>query len=222
MREAFPNIRGQLGLGYGLTESTALATLNSGAELEAHPGSVGRPLATIAVEIRDPDGRALPEGAEGEVHIRGPLIMKEYWRKPEATAQAILPGRWLRTGDIGRLVDGRLTIESRKRDLILRGAENVYPVEIELCLEAHPDVREAAVIGVEHPELGQEVKAIVVLEPGRAFDREALARFVAGRLAYYKVPSHWQLRSEPLPRNATGKVLKHVLASDAENPFVEE
>jgi acyl-CoA synthetase (AMP-forming)/AMP-acid ligase II len=222
MREAFPHIRGQMGLGYGLTESTALATLNAGAELEAHPESVGRALPTITVEIRDPEGRALPEGAEGEVYIRGPLVMKEYWRNPEATAQTILPGRWLRTGDIGRLEDGRLTIESRKRDLILRGAENVYPAEIELCLEAHPDVREAAVVGVDHPELGQEVKAIVVLAPGRAFDPDALARFVAGRLAYYKIPSHWEERREPLPRNATGKVLKHILASDAENPFVEE
>ena len=222
MREAFPHIRGQMGLGYGLTESTALATLNSGAELEAFPESVGRPLPTISVEIRDPEGRALPEGAEGEVHIHGPLVMKEYWRNPEATAQAIGPGRWLRTGDIGRLVDGRLTIESRKRDLILRGAENVYPAEIELCLEAHPDVREAAVVGVDHPELGQEVKAIVVPAAGRGFDPDALARFVAGRLAYYKVPSHWERRDAPLPRNATGKVLKHVLVSRSENPFVEE
>ena len=222
MREAFPNIRGQMGLGYGLTESTALATINAGAELEAYPDSVGRPLPTIAVEIRDPEGRALPEGAEGEIHIRGPLVMKEYWRNPDATAQTILPGRWLRTGDIGRLEDGRLTIESRKRDLILRGGENVYPAEIELCLEAHPDVREAAVVGVDHPELGQEVKAIVVLAPGRRFEPEALARFVAGRLAYFKVPSRWELRREPLPRNATGKVLKHILTSDAENPFVEE
>ena len=171
-----------MGLGYGLTESTALATLNSGAELEAHPESVGRPLPTISVEIRDPQGRALPEGDEGEVYIRGPLVMKEYWRNPEATAQTIVPGRWLRTGDIGRLVDGRLTIESRKRDLILRGAENVYPAEIELCLEAHPDVREAAVVGVDHPELGQEVKAIVVPAPGSAL-RPRRARALRRRVA---------------------------------------
>ena len=106
--------------------------------------------------------------------------MKEYWRNPEATAQTILPGRWLRTGDIGWIKDGRLTIESRKRDLILRGGENVYPAEIELCLEAHPEVREAAVVGVDHPELGQEVKAIVVPAPGCRPDSEELARFVAG------------------------------------------
>jgi acyl-CoA synthetase (AMP-forming)/AMP-acid ligase II len=148
--------------------------------------------------------------------------MKEYWRNPSATAQTILPGRWLRTGDIGRMQEGRLTIESRKRDLILRGGENVYPAEIELCLEAHPEVREAAVVGVEHPELGQEVMAIVVPEPGRRPDFEELARFVAGRLAYFKVPSRWDLREQPLPRNATGKVMKHVLTGDAESPFVDE
>jgi acyl-CoA synthetase (AMP-forming)/AMP-acid ligase II len=148
--------------------------------------------------------------------------MKEYWRNPEATAQAILPGRWLRTGDIGWMQDGRLTIESRKRDLILRGGENVYPAEIEMCLEAHPDVREAAVVGVDHPELGQEVKAIVVPAPGRRLDPAQLSLFVAGKLAYYKVPSRWELRDEPLPRNATGKVLKHVLIGAAANTFVDE
>jgi acyl-CoA synthetase (AMP-forming)/AMP-acid ligase II len=222
LREALPQIRSQMGLGYGLTESTALATLNSGAELEAHPESVGRPLPTIQVEIRDPEGRPLPEGREGEVYIRGPLVMKEYWRNPEATRQTILPGRWLRTGDIGWMKDGRLTIESRKRDLILRGGENVYPAEIELCLEAHPEVREAAVVGVDHPELGQEVKAIVVPAPGRSPDPDALARFVAGRLAYFKVPTRWELREAPLPRNATGKVLKHVLTGAAANTFVDE
>jgi acyl-CoA synthetase (AMP-forming)/AMP-acid ligase II len=222
MRETFPSIRSKIGIGYGLTESTALACINADAELEAHPDSVGRALPTVSIEIRDADGRVLSEGQEGEIHLRGPMIMKEYWRNPAATAQAIGPGRWLRTGDIGRLVDGRLYIESRKRDLILRGGENVYPAEIEMCLEAHPDVREAAVLGVEHAELGQEVKAIVVPVDGRSPDTEELARFVAGRLAYFKVPSHWELRREPLPRNATGKVLKNVLSGDTENAFVDE
>ena len=222
MREVFPNIRGQMGIGYGLTESTALATLNSGEELERHPDSVGRPLPTVQVEIRDADGRSVPDGVEGEIHLRGPLVMKEYWRKPEATAETILPGRWLRTGDIGRLEEGRLTINSRKRDLILRGAENIYPVEIEHRLEAHPDVREAAVVGVPHVELGQEVKAIVVPVEGASLDSGDLRRFVADRLATFKVPAHWEVRREPLPRNAAGKVLKNVLTGHAENPFLEE
>ena len=222
LREVFPNASASLGVGYGLTESTALLTLIAGDELERHPRSVGRPLPTVELEIRDPDGKALPEGGEGEICARGPMVMLGYWRRPEATAQAIGPGRWLRTGDFGRLRDGRLYVDSRLRDLILRGGENVYPAEIELCLEAHADVREAAVIGVDHPELGQEVKAVVVAEAGRRPDPRDLAAHVAERLAYFKVPAHFELRDAPLPRNATGKVLKHLLNADRESPFVEE
>lgn len=228
MREIFPNARAALGLGYGLTESGGLATLNWGEELEARPTSVGRPLPTVAIAIRDLDGKPVPDGVEGEVWIRSPLVMKEYWRRPRETAEALAPGRWLRTGDVGRLDEaGHLHLNSRRRDLILRGAENVYPVEIEHCLEAHPDVAETAVVGVAHEELGQEVKAIVVPRTGlgeteRAALPEALRRWCAERLAYYKVPAHWELRGEPLPRNATGKVLKHVLAAGAASPFVDE
>ena len=222
MREAFPNARRSMGIGYGLTESTALATLNFGEDLEARPDSVGRALPTIEVEIRDADGKPLPEGEEGEIALRGPLVMKEYWRRPRETAEVLAPGRWLRTGDVGRLEDGFLYVNSRRRDLILRGGENVYPAEIEHCLESHPEVREVAVVGVEHPELGQEVKAIVVPADGASLDFEALRRFVAERLAYFKVPAHWELRREPLPRNATGKVLKNVLTAGATNPFLEE
>jgi len=222
MREVFPNTRATMGVGYGLTESTALATLNFGPELERHPDSVGRALPTIQVEIRAPDGEPLLEGREGEVHLRGPLIMREYWRRREATDAAILPGRWLRTGDIGRLENGHLFINSRARDLILRGGENIYPIEIEQRLEAHPDVEEAAVVGVEHGELGQEVKAIVVPRRGAALQTNELAEWVGEKLAYFKVPAHWELRSDPLPRNAAGKVLKQILTSDAANPFLEE
>jgi long-chain acyl-CoA synthetase len=229
MREAFPNARASIGIGYGLTESTALATINGSEELLARPDSVGRPLPTIDVEIRDDDGKPVSEGTEGEICLRGPLVMREYWRRPRETAATIGPGRWLRTGDVGRLEDGYLYVNSRRRDLILRAAENVYPAEIEQALEAHEAVRETAVVGVDHPELGQEVKAIVVVAEAslRGADAERvlaeeLSRWVAGRLAYYKVPAHWEFRSDPLPRNATGKVLKNVLTSGAENPFVEE
>jgi acyl-CoA synthetase (AMP-forming)/AMP-acid ligase II len=148
--------------------------------------------------------------------------MREYWRRPQETAAVIGPGRWLRTGDIGRMQEGRLYINSRARDLILRGGENIYPVEIEQRLEAHSDVEEAAVVGVDHRELGQEVKAIVVPRPGAQLDPNLLAAWVSEKLAYFKVPAHWELRSEPLPRNAAGKVLKQILTSDATNPFVEE
>ena len=227
MREVFPNARSAMGLGYGLTEGTALATLHWGEELEARPGSVGRPLPTVEIEIRDLDGKPVPEGNEGEIWIRGPLVMKEYWRRPRETAEAIGPGRWLRSGDVGRLEDGYLYVDSRRRDLILRGGENIHPAEIEHCLEEHPAVREAAVVGVDHAELGQEPKAIVVPEEGlapaaRAALPDTLRAWCAARLAYFKVPAHWELRGEPLPRNATGKVLKHVLTEGAVSPFVDE
>ncbi len=222
LREVFPNARAQLGLGYGLTEATGMATINFGQDLLDHPGSVGRALPTVDIEVRDAESRALPEGSEGEIFTRSPLVMREYWRRPEATGESLLPGGWLRTGDIGRLEGGLLYINSRKRDLILRGAENIYPAEIEHRLEEHGSVREAAVVGVAHDELGQEVKAIVVPAPGESLDTEGLARWVADALAYFKVPAHWEVRAEPLPRNATGKVLKLVLLGESENTFLEE
>jgi acyl-CoA synthetase (AMP-forming)/AMP-acid ligase II len=148
--------------------------------------------------------------------------MLEYWRKPEATKETLVAGRWLRTGDVGKLVDGRLYVNARARDLILRGAENIYPVEIEQRLEAHADVEEAAVVGVDHEELGQEVKAIVVPRPGRDPQPAALAAWVGATLAAFKVPAHFEIRRDPLPRNATGKVLKNVLLGESANPFRED
>lgn len=228
IREVFPRARAALGIGYGLTESGGLATLHWGEELEARPGSVGRALPTVTLSIRDRDGRPVSDGVEGEVWIRSPLVMKEYWRRPAETAEVLAPGRWLRTGDVGWLdPEGFLHLHSRRRDLILRGAENVAPVEIEQCLEAHPEVVEAAVVGVAHDELGQEVKAIVVVrdeldDRARETLRAALEAWCRERLAYFKVPAHWELRDEPLPRNATGKVLKHVLTGGATSPFVDE
>jgi long-chain acyl-CoA synthetase len=221
LREAFPNVRPALTVGYGLTEGTALATMNFGEELVAHPTSVGRPMPTVAIAIRDPDGRDLADGEEGEIAIRSPLVMREYFRNPEATRACIGPGRWLRTGDVGTMHEGRLYVATRKRDLILRGAENVYPIEIESRLAAHPRIREAAVIGVESEEYGQQVKAVVVADDGAPLDFSALARWVAETLAYYKVPSQWEQRAE-LPRNASGKVMKYLLAESRETPFVEE
>lgn len=222
MRTVFPNARAATSVGYGLTEATGMATIHFGRELEKRPTSVGRALPTVSIEIRDPEGGRLPEGAEGEICLRSPLVMKEYWGRPDATREVLAEGRWLRTGDVGRLEDGYLYVNARARDLILRGGENVHPAEIELRLEAHPDVAEAAVVGAEHEELGQEVMAIVVPKPGAFPEPEALARFVAETLAYYKVPSRWEIRPSPLPRNATGKVLKSLLLQGGENPFREE
>jgi len=224
MRAFFPGARSQIGIGYGLTENTGLATIHFGSELEAHPDAVGRPLPTIGCEIRDPDtGRVLADGEEGEIFLSGPLVMRGYFGNPEATAETLLEGRWLRTGDWGSLDrHGYLYVNSRRRDLILRAGENVYPAEIEQRIEAHPDVAEVAVLGVDHPELGQEVKAVVVPRAGAKLDSEELARWVGETLAYYKVPSRWETRTELLPRNAAGKILKDVVRGESESQFVDE
>ena len=221
LREVFPQAAGSAAVGYGLTECSALATMNFGEELEERPDSSGRPLPTVDVEIRDPSGAGVPEGVDGEVCIRGPMVMLGYWGKPEETRRIITEDGWLRTGDIGRIHHGHLFINARARDLILRGAENVFPGEIESRLLEHPGVAEAAVVGVDHEELGQEVKAYVVPREGEALDVQALAAWVGDRLAYYKVPSRWEVRASPLPRNAVGKVMKHLLSPGRENPFQE-
>ncbi|MET0594273.1 MAG: class I adenylate-forming enzyme family protein [Polyangiaceae bacterium] len=221
-REVFTSAAQTLGVGYGLTECTSLATINSGPELLRFPESVGRPMPTVEIEVRDPSGAVLPDGNEGEIHVRSPLVMREYWKNPAATTAVLLPGRWLKTGDVGKMVEGRLYLSSRRDDLILRGGENVYPAEIEQRLEAHPDVAEAAVVGIEHQELGQEVKAFVVPKMGRTLNEVALAAWIAEALAYFKVPSLWEVRAEPLPRNATGKVVKHVLRDRGASTFIDE
>jgi acyl-CoA synthetase (AMP-forming)/AMP-acid ligase II len=222
MREAFPNAKSSLGIGYGSSESISTAATIRGADYDAHPNAAGRPVATVEIEIRDAEGKPVPDGVEGEIHLRSPYVMLGYWNKPEATRETIKPGRWLATGDIGRLEDGLLYINSRARDMILKNAENVYPAEVENRLEQHPAVREAAVYGVDHPEWGQEVKAVVVAEAGATLDPDELAGFCGETLAAYKVPTKWDLRSEPLPRNPSGKILKNVLAGDAQNAFVED
>jgi acyl-CoA synthetase (AMP-forming)/AMP-acid ligase II len=222
LRQVFPAAGDSLALGYGSTECTALATLNFGEEFRSKPHSSGRPFPTVEVEIRDAAGRFVGEGIDGEIFVRGPTVMLEYWQLPEETKKTILPGRWLCTGDIGRREDGELVINSRARDLIIRGSENVYPAEIEQRLQAHPKVAETAVVGVEHEELGQEVKAIVVPTSNDTLDTDELAAWVSEVLAYFKVPAHWEIRTDPLPRNAVGKVMKHLLDGEQENPFTED
>src|SRR3954454_5769074 len=148
--------------------------------------------------------------------------MLGYWRNDAANAETLLPGLWVRTGDFGRCEDGLLFLASRKRDLIIRGGENVYPFEIENRLDEHPDVLEAAVIGVDDPTLGQEVKAVVAVRPDSALDAETLQAFCAETLASYKVPAQFDIRTSPLPRNATGKIMKHALVDEAPAIFVEE
>ena len=221
-KQLFPHLRKTMSIGYGSTETAALLTSNTGAEYDAHPDSVGRPNACVELEIRDEEGNAVPLGEEGEVCARGPMIMPGYWRRPEDTAASFWPGRWYRMGDIGWIDDGRLYLASRKRDLIFRGGENVYPIEIEHRLEEHPGVAEAAIVGVDHPDLGQEVKAYVVPASGSVVTDDELAAWVGEALAYYKVPSVWEIRTEALPRTATGKVVKSALDDASQHTQFEE
>jgi len=193
-----------------------------GPVLAEHPDTAGRVLPGNDVAIFDDEGKPLPDGVDGNICVRGPNVMLGYWRNEEATREAFFDDGWFRTGDIGQFRDGLLFLASRKRDMIIRGGENIYPLEIENRIDDHPDVVEVAVVGVDHRELGQEVKAIIVPKPGGTIGEQAIKDFVAETLAYYKVPSHIEIRSEPLPRNATGKVLKQVLLGEAENTFSEE
>lgn len=222
LREKLPQASGEFNVGYGLTECGGLCAMATGEMLEAFPDTAGRAIPGNDVEIFDDEGKPLPEGVDGNICVRGPNVMLGYWRNPEATEEAFFPGGWLRTGDIGQIREGLLFLASRKRDMIIRGGENIYPLEIENRIDDYPAVEEVAVVGVDHRELGQEVKAIVVPKSGQVIDPEALKAFVAETLAYYKVPTHIELREEPLPRNATGKVMKPVLLGEIENTFQEE
>ena len=206
LRELLPVAGLALASSYGLTESSTAATQISAADLRADPSSVGRPVPTMQIEIRDPDGQVVADGTEGEICLRGAQMMLGYWRDPEATRASSAPHGWFRTGDLGTMREGQLRISSRRSDLILRGGENVYPAEVENALAGHPAVRECLVVGIPHEEWGEEVGALVVTHPGTEADPEALRAHVAERLARYKVPTRWALTTSMLPRNATGKV----------------
>jgi long-chain acyl-CoA synthetase len=223
--ETFPNVRSTSNA-YGLTETSSVATVISGPDAKRKPHSVGPPVPTVELRIMEPGGRVLGVGETGEVCVRGPILMKGYWNKPEATAEAIDADGFLHTGDIGHVDDeGYLTITDRKKDMIIRGGENIYCVEIENRLVEHPAIADAAVIGVPHPELGEEVKAVVQVESqapgGGSLTADDVRRWVAAELADFKVPAHVELRTEPLPRNPSGKLLKNVLRGEGEVSFVE-
>ena len=170
----------------------------------------------------DDEGNELPEGGEGNICVRSPLLMTEYWRHPSANTEAFFPGRWFNTGDFGRIEGGCIYIASRKRDLIIRGGENIYPFEIENCIEEMAGVIETAVIGVDHDMLGQEVKAIIVIAPDTNITDLDVHEHCKKTLSVYKIPAYVELRTERLPRNPSGKILKHVLADGSEAGFVEE
>jgi long-chain acyl-CoA synthetase len=218
----FPHLEESLGSGYGSTESGGLISYANRSMLRDAANCVGPPLPTVQIKIVDEAGEDLPDGKNGRICVRSPLVMLEYLNNPQANAESLLPGRWVDTGDLGHLRDGRLYLESRMRDMIIRGGENIYPAEIENRIELHPDVAEVAVYGVDDRELGQRVKAVIIPVPGTSPSEESIRRFAAETLAYFKVPEFIEIRTEPLPRNATGKVMKHVLTGQGENTFVED
>jgi long-chain acyl-CoA synthetase len=220
VRETFPNVRSTSNA-YGLTETSSVATVISGQDAIEKPTSVGPPVPVVDLKIVGPDGEEVPHGGTGEVMIKGPIVVPGYWRKPEATAEAIENG-WLHTGDIGYLDDeGYLYITDRAKDMIIRGGENIYCVEIEQRLVEHPDIADAAVIGVPHPELGEEVKAVIELTNGSSLSESEVKAWVAETLANFKVPQYVEFTPSKLPRNASGKLLKNVLRGEGEVSFAE-
>jgi long-chain acyl-CoA synthetase len=209
---AFPNAKAGLATAYGLTESASVATAIGGDDYVSHPGSAGRAVPTVELRVVDPQGNDVAVGEPGEVWLKGPTVSSHgYWRRPDANAESFTDG-WFHTGDIGRLdAEGYLYIVDRAKDMVIRGGENISCVEIENRLFEHPDVIDAAVIGVPHKTLGEEVKAVVQLKPGSAATPADLQAFCAAQLAAYKVPAHVDLVDQPLPRNPAGKILKQAL-----------
>ena len=200
------------GNGYGLTETSGAAIANFGAAYLARPDSVGLPISpVIEVRIGGDDGGEVPRGDVGEIWLKGPTVIRGYFELPEATAQAFVDG-WFRTGDAGRLDDdGYLYVVDRLKDVVIRGGENIYAAEVEAALYEHPDITEAAIIGVPHDRLGEEVGAVVRVREGSAVTSDDVRAHVGARLAGFKVPTRVWISTDELPRNATGKVLKRQL-----------
>ena len=221
IHDTFPNVSSTSNA-YGLTETSSVATVVSGQDALDKPTSVGPPVPTVRLKIVDAVGKDLAQGDTGEVCITGPILMAGYWNKPEATAEAIDPDGWLHTGDVGHLdEEGFLFITDRKKDMIIRGGENIYCVEIEQRLVNHPAIADAAIFGIPHPELGEEVKAVVQLEEGATTTEAEVKQWVADGLAAFKVPTYVDIWHDKLPRNASGKLLKNVLRGEGEVSFAE-
>jgi long-chain acyl-CoA synthetase len=197
--------------GYGLSETSPVASFN--VPDRRRPGSIGFPVSGVEFRIVDDADKDVPEGEPGEIVIRGHNVMKGYWGKPEATAAAIKDG-WFHTGDVARRdEDGFYFIVDRKKDMIIRGGYNIYPREIEEVLYEHPAVAEAAVIGMKHAELGEEVAAVVALKPGAEATADELRDYVKSKVAAYKYPRRVEL-VDSLPKGPTGKILKREITLD--------
>jgi long-chain acyl-CoA synthetase len=235
VRDTFRNVA-MVRNAYGLTESASTVTVNSGPELADRPESVGRPVPGVEIRIVATSGAAgavgaagaagasgavLGPGEAGEIWLKGAQIMPGYWGRPVESAEVVTDG-WLHTGDIGYLdEEGYLFVTDRAKDMIIRGGENVYCVEIEDRLVQHPGVLDAAVIGVAHPVLGEEVKAVVQIPAGSGLTEDAVRAWVREKLADFKVPAYVEFRTDRLPRNATGKLLKNLLRGSDSSSLIE-
>lgn len=199
------------GNGWGMTETCATSSVNIGEDYLNRPNSAGAPPGAVEYKIVNPDGEVLPAGEVGELWCKGPMNCKAYWNKPEATAETFIDG-WVVTGDLARLdEEGFLYLVDRAKDMLIRGGENIYCIEVESALYDHPAVMDASVIGIPHKILGQEVGAVVQLKPGTNASEDELRAHVRNQIAAFKVPVEIQFQDEPLPRNANGKILKPVL-----------
>ena len=199
------------GNGWGMTETSATFTHHMAEDYANRPDSAGPPVPVCDVKVTDPDGNIVPVGTVGELWGRGPNVVKEYWRKPGPSAETFVDG-WVRTGDLARVDDeGFVFIIDRAKDMLIRGGENIYCVEVENALYDHPAVMDAAIVARPHRSLGEEPAAVVTLKPGSHATADELRAVVAARLAAFKVPVEVRFWDGPLPRNANGKILKSEL-----------
>jgi long-chain acyl-CoA synthetase len=198
-------------LGYGMTETNAFGPAITGSDYLSHPTSTGRASWPMMVEVRDENLKPVPTGQSGEIWFFGPMLIRGYWNRPDATAETIVDG-WLRSGDLGRLdADGYVYVEDRVKDMILRAGENVYGAEVESAIYEHPAVHEAAVFGVPHERLGEEVGVAILVNDGMTLTPEELWAFLDVKIAKFKIPTQVVIMTDPLPRNAAGKFLKREL-----------
>ena len=212
MREKVKDMYG--GTGWGMTETNSIGTAFTGQAFIDNPGSVGFCHATVELKICDSDGSELPAGRPGRIWIKSPTVISGYWRRPDANEKSFRDG-WFDSEDIGYFDDkGYLYLSDRAKDMIIRGGENIYPAEIEAALCEHPAVQEVAAFGIADEKLGEQVVVVVVPKAGASLTEEALKNFASQHLAAFKMPSRLTILESPLPRNAAGKVLKHLLKED--------
>ena len=207
--------RGKPGLGYGMTETNAYGPQNTGKEFLDHPTSTGSPVPIMQLRVTDSSGKVLTAGEKGELWFNGPTIITEYWNRPEATKEAIVDG-WLRSGDIGHMDEhGRVFVSDRVKDMVLRGGENIYCAEVEASIYELPEVYECSVYGVPDKRLGEKVACHIMIRPGSDLTDEQVRASLTGKIANFKIPEVITIVSDPLPRNASGKILKRQLRETA-------